>query len=666
MVAIFFVIIVVTFYLNAFRQPYISHPKKAEMSETELTSNLDRSYFVDTPGCRMPSFPVMSEKIQEHFRYEKPIVCKRPMTVSNDTHIWFALTADEMETEYNVTDTNKLLCQMHPIERKSDFDVSYLNNYSFMLYGQVVKVDEEQIRINCTYDFGEKPIYVDYHYFIFPEINYLYNHIDEIDLDLEYEDLKKIVIDELPNVVDSSRMNVLVFGLDAVSRLNFNRQLNKTLDLILSRLDAIEMFGYNKVEDNTYPNLIPVLAGLDVDELDAHCLPNGTKSTFDDCHFVWQDYRDRNYTTVFAEDVAKLGLFNYAHAGFEQQPTDYCLRPIIRQMEENIAEQKMLNSHMCMGGRRTVDVLIDYAQRFVRAIRNNPYFAFFWAVTYSHDYINLASIIDQTMVDFVNGLADSNALNNTMFILMSDHGIRWGPFRSTYQGGVEERLPMLYFMPPKWFTAQYPEAVANLRANRHKLTTPFDLHETLQDLVRPDKTIATEAIKRRTMELKRQRDIGNKLPRGISLFLPVPESRTCSQAAITPHWCTCHDTEELPVTDERVQKAADFIVAEMNQELVGHTKCARLELNRIKDGNLGVSSDGIRNENGTSTFVDVSVRLQTRPGLGEFEATVRMFDDAAGQPDQLAGTISRTNLYGNQSHCVDEYKLKLYCFCDTN
>ena len=42
------------------------------------------------------------------------------------------------------------------------------------------------------------------------------------------------------------KWSILVFGMDAVSRLNFHRQMPKTKKL-LEELGAIEFLGYNKV-----------------------------------------------------------------------------------------------------------------------------------------------------------------------------------------------------------------------------------------------------------------------------------------------------------------------------------------------------------------------------------------------------------------------------------
>lgn len=241
---------------------------------------------------------------------------------------------------------------------------------------------------------------------------------------------------------------------------------------------------------------------------------------------------------------------------------------------------------------------------------------------------------------------------------MSDHGIRWGAYRNTYQGMMEERQPFLYLVPPKWFPDKYPMAMKNLLANRRQLTTHFDLYETLHDLIDLDASISVPAIKERAQELIEN----DPLPRGISLFLPVPPSRTCYLAGISPHWCTCHEKNPVATSDARVLRVARMIVQGINQKVKTYPQCQPLSLNSISDANVGISNRDIVGKNSTTHFSDITVRLQTKPGYAEFEATVRLHDDGELE---LTGTISRTNLYGKQSQCVDDYKVKLYCFCDS-
>lgn len=83
-------------------------------------------------------------------------------------------------------------------------------------------------------------------------------------------------------------------------------------------------------------------------------------------------------------------------------------------------------------------------------------------------------------------------------------------------------------MLPKSFKQKYPLAVRNLRHNSHRLTTPFDVFETLKDLSKIE-NLVSDNLRKRSADLQ---DRGSTLPRGISLFSEIPDDRTCESAGI--------------------------------------------------------------------------------------------------------------------------------------
>ena len=115
--------------------------------------------------------------------------------------------------------------------------------------------------------------------------------------------IKKEVEERCDSFVDNTssqpteHLNVMIVGLDALSRLNFQRQMPRSYQFLIERMAAIEMKGYNKVGDNTFPNLVPLLTGLSDDELQHSCLgtSNSSDTTFDDCPFVWNIFRRNGY-----------------------------------------------------------------------------------------------------------------------------------------------------------------------------------------------------------------------------------------------------------------------------------------------------------------------------------------------------------------------------------
>ena len=51
------------------------------------------------------------------------------------------------------------------------------------------------------------------------------------------------------------------------------------------------------------------------------------------------------------------------------------------------------------------------------------------------------------------------------------------------QGKLEERLPFMSLTFPESFKQAHPQLYRNLQQNVDRLSTPFDLHETLLDLL---------------------------------------------------------------------------------------------------------------------------------------------------------------------------------------
>ncbi|GAB0095698.1 uncharacterized protein DMENIID0001_111090 [Sergentomyia squamirostris] len=592
------------------------------------------AYFVNTVGCKMPKFPIFDIHNQRFFTDPDGVHCNTSITASDRQYVWIRLNATELQTMYNVSDPSSLSCSYQSFRRKSDTWIKFLPEVTPIVFGQRHRVaaGEEFIKVTCN-NLGLGEIYQDFHYFV-PD--------------------RDPPGDAVP-AASRRKANVIVIGIDSISRLNFRRQLQKSTHLLLEEMNAIEMEGYNKVGDNTYPNLIPVLSGLDAAELESVCLPL-KNSTFDNCHFIWRNFARRGYLTAFAEDIGYLGLFNYFKKGFHNQPTDYYTRPIITAMERQIAYKKMGNVFLCYGSKTPFEILFDYINKFVRSLSQRQFFGFFWTSSFSHDYINMPKLIDGEIVNFLKQLREDNVLNDTVLILMSDHGLRWGSFRSTYQGMMEDRQPFMFTIFPKWFFTEFPRAMSNFRRNSRRLTSHFDLHEMLRDLSRLEQ-LEDVAVDVRTTDLT----TAEPLPRGISPFLAIPPTRTCDAAGILPHWCTCHEKQTVPTIDQGVLRVARFVLRELNARLMGSPQCSKLHLNSILEATRAtLTADAANKVPADSQMFDLTVRLRTKPGMAEFEATVRVKTD---EDMELTGTVSRTNLYGRQSVCVNDPQLKLYCYC---
>lgn len=297
----------------------------------------------------------------------------------------------------------------------------------------------------------------------------------------------------------------------------------------------------------------------------------------------------------------------------------------------------------CMGIQPQAEYLFQYNTDLVQRLQYRPYFNLFWTNSYSHNEVNMPSIMDDRVHRFLEDIQPY--LNSTIVLFFSDHGSRFGPIRETYVGWLEERLPFLYFWIPPSFRAAYPHKFANLIANRNRLISPFDVHATLQDILYGQVVQIPDACS--TCD---------------SLFKKAVWNRSCEDAGITAHWCTCFSDEDRfsSTGDPAVVNAVQLVIQNINDFIAQNSKyvksdskCAVINLKKI----VTVRS---RHRNGAFfSKMEYTAVFEVQPSGGLFEFTW-------SQGSRIGGleSISRINLYGDQSACVtSNSELKKYCFC---
>ncbi|CAK9829876.1 hypothetical protein ANTRET_LOCUS7149 [Anthophora retusa] len=597
--------------------------------EPFFASIANSGFVVRNKGCRIPAMDPYDSAIARFIEKEKAIACEHgdylPLVDSNNT----ALFINPAAISHFYNSSGDIDCCWRPFWRMKDEDnVITYGNECFKFNTSTV-VNTEFVKIECSYN--NEVIYKDYHAFV-PRFR-------------SVEEKSKRTI---ASSSKTEHLSVLIIGIDSVSRLNFHRMMPKTVQA-LQHLNAVEMLGYTKVADNTYPNLVPVLSGLSEGELHDLCWQNKEK-TFDECPFIWKNFSASGYRTIFGEDACSMTTFNYLKRGFQVQPTDYYLRPFCIASEKDIGNTHKLNANLCVGTRKTFDNLLHYAQKTASQFASDPYFALIWQASLTHDFFNYPQLGDESYYNLITHLYTDRLLNQTALIVMSDHGMRWGSFRQTYQGRMEDSLPFVFIVLPRWWKEKYQVAWANLRRNTRSLTTAFDLHETLLDFLNSEK-LEESRLRSRSKSMPRE----NNLPRGISWFLPIPDYRTCKLASIDSHWCMCHNSYDVPPNDENLKDKAVFLVSELNKMLKKFVQCASLKLKEIK------AAKAWKDESDKEELIDYTITLQTEPGDAIFEGTVRYRSE--DKTKKLVGSVSRLNAYGKQSACVDEFNMRLYCYC---
>ncbi|KAK7794926.1 hypothetical protein R5R35_005898 [Gryllus longicercus] len=604
-------------------------------------------YLVWSPSCQIPHVDAYDESIRKFLKPVDPIVCSRvapltfvaPLGEEGQGHV---LRVDKAVVPHYAPRGHRLTCCYSNVTRfttppghnYTDQADNYYNISSCSEFEKEVKLkpEEEFILVRCnSYKNGhkneKKEVYANMHGIV---------------------PIKPSVAEkrrERKSPDDDAALNVLMVGYDSMSRLSLLRTMPRTV-AYLKRAGYIDLQGYNKIGDNTFPNIMAVLTGMDMNQLKEGCWPS-KKTKVDDCPLLWKEFHNHSYVSAYAEDEPTMSTFNYQKTGFLKQPTDYYFRPYMLAASKKLKIQRRNNLDVCMGPISTTDHILRYALDFVTTFKNSFYFALFWMNNFSHNDINVPGAMDLRTLQFFNELDGSGTYNNTIVIFFSDHGMRFGKIRQTHVGWLEERLPFIYILLPDWFKYKYPEAYQNLQTNRNRLTSTFDLYVTLKDV-----------LERGMNSTAASGNVSLACPKCKSFFSEEFGDRSCDDAGVTPHWCTCTTYTELSVNDAIVQNAAKYVLSEIQKKVRNSLQadsCAELIMHQVIKAKKKVHIN-----DHDADHDDYVVIFETLPGGGLFETTVRH----SGNSDfSILGMVSRINSYARDSFCVKDGELKLYCFC---
>uniref|UniRef100_A0A5S6R123 Sulfatase N-terminal domain-containing protein n=1 Tax=Trichuris muris TaxID=70415 RepID=A0A5S6R123_TRIMR len=450
-------------------------------------------------------------------------------------------------------------------------------------------------------------------------------------------------------------VNVYILAFDSVSRLHFMRKMRESYNYITAVLKGTVLEKYNILGDGTTAAIIPLLTGKTEMELPVTLKTAKNASHVDAYPFIWNEFKKMGYATFYGEDGSKIGTFTYRLKGFKRQPTDHYMR-VFYQMTEGSNGYRL-----CYGSEPQVQVHLDYVKEFLEAYKRKLKFAFQFHSAYSHDDVNMLSLADDTVKNHLKFLHENNHLNNTILVVMSDHGPRFSSIRRTSQGKLEELNPFVSVILPSWFRQAYPDLTYNLQINGKRLATPFDLYATWKSILNfpPPKS-------------------GNLNQRGISLFSEIPAVRQCHHADIEPQWCPCLVWKKVSNDTIFAWYAAQQIVHAINKRLKRQQHlCVPLRLHSVIDVQLSQQNNeyislvesaayvrGFLGRTFVSRYVTYRLSISTYPGNAVYETTI-ILDTTTNLLQIDVNLVSRINAYGSKPHCILDIDASLakWCVC---
>ena len=427
------------------------------------------------PGCRErypePLFDVMNNRL----------IPKKDKNISNEIE-FESLRVETIHRNENDDDNFHTKDQGNPFVMGNDFVVgSYMNGSDFF-------------RLKYTLKNGDDIE----HYFsrVVPKERVI----------LQSENAKEDLASK-KNKAKGIPLNVLIIGIDSTAANNFYRKLQHTLAFLRSKLNTYFFKGYSVIGDATTPALCALLTGKK-----EHELPEGRQGYYgaesvDKWPWLSKNYKAHGYATLFTEDDPRVGAFNLRLLGFREPPYDHYSRPFWLALEDAGARD---GPGLCSKSISMVNYTIEYLKSYFEAYPDTAKFAFAFAGYLAHAHPNHLSYADYDLLHLLKFLVKNKHDENTMLVLLGDHGSRNDDVRNTMQGKLEERLPWLSISLPKWVEKQYPGIGKAMKWNQDKLCTPFDVHYTLIHML--------------TYPIRPSRE------RGMSLFDKIPTNRTCEDA----------------------------------------------------------------------------------------------------------------------------------------
>ncbi|XP_013178459.1 PREDICTED: uncharacterized protein LOC106125705 [Papilio xuthus] len=461
----------------------------------------------------------------------------------------------------------------------------------------------------------------------------------------------------------------MILCFDSTSHNGFRRRMPHSYKA-LQEMDAVIMHGYNIVGDGTPAAIIPLLTGkteLDMPEMRKRF---ANSKAVDPENYIFKMLSKYGYRTAFFEDSPWIGTFQYRYNGFSSQPADHYMQAFLQEETKYGAKWwNGINKRHCIGDTPQYGFLMNMSKQVTSLAQKH--FCFTFIVDISHDDFNMISSADDDLVAFIEHMRDSGKMENHLFIVMGDHGSRFSGLRETYQGKIEERLPLMAIMLPEKLIQTRPETLTSLRNNARVLTTPFDIHTTVVHAMGLPQLANDYVI------------LGSDIPRGMSLLEPIPQSRTCGKAGILSHWCVC--SKWYPVsTEDKLYTEAGVALAHFvnNVTYEVRSKCVDRKLTFIdwvmklsnNDDVLSFKS-GIECNGRHETYVKADVK--SRPSVEYYQAKIRMTPGRAlfeGTMKYNVNTrqfvvsdsdIQRITAYADEPACISKTHphLNKYCYC---
>ena len=448
--------------------------------------------------------------------------------------------------------------------------------------------------------------------------------------------------------VQSTKYNVIILVIDALSQMNFKRSFPRTWK-VMRTLNGIMFESHNRVGANSYPNIMALLSG-ETGGVWPQDMPNRT-----DMYYIDQErqpllsyvFRDNGYITMQMEDVQNMGDFNRKGVvGFKQPPADIYYRGAfwaIVKANFALLRNRLIGSSdcfACLQEKMQHKFQLPAIHDFIETYKDVPNFAFIHLAEYLHNDLNMAKYYDQDMANMIKSLHNSSALKNTFFMLMGDHGFQRSdpPFIFTKQGKTEIDMPAFYLVPPEDFSIKHPTKYKNLIENSKVLTTFFDINQMMRDIL-------SLSVDKPTRHIFKGFE-----GHGKSLFEKL-SNRTCKEAEVPEEFCSCTDgVFSLDTDTDSLVKLSKALLKDVNSYLKDIKYCVELTVLKLDNASVKRTND--------LSLLTFQIYVEQKRAI--FEARVTCKQNSV---DPCGINLTRLDWYSLTSQCIPDNSKRLSPLC---
>ncbi len=278
------------------------------------------------------------------------------------------------------------------------------------------------------------------------------------------------------------------------------------------------------------PNLFPQNCGRPVQEgaREAGAAANR--------RFIWNVAREEGYQVMYGSDGDGM-LINRPADSKDMHHFTHSLQELWGRFKFPAALEGQPRGQQCFGDEHAVARLVRESLQFADTAKGVPKMMLMkWGQ--AHNRFPDAQQMDAHAHTLVRGLLDR--ADPYVLALVSDHGYgyqdRWERDVEKYPGSDFERLlPLGALVVPQTLLDTLPEGGAHLVANQQRLISAYDIHLTLENLLRRP-SAAPLPTRRRIPGLRPGQAGAVALD---LLAVEVPRDRTCAQAGVPHRSCLC-------------------------------------------------------------------------------------------------------------------------------